>query len=777
MSTPSLVFHQRTPPSPTIPLEPDFPSPPVMRPFPPNTRSQPISPSLSRSNGSDITSVSDTIRPFAHAHPQPGPSVGRASTPGITFGSTASSSATVTAPATTHADQSSTTITPPRFKFLGRQNPMDRTNTATAASSATGPSFPPINDHAMLLDPPESYIFGPGFSRAAVPAGEPRLSGGYTPRTNRGPSDIASPLSTSTGPEAYRRPQSGETSDPPHLQAFEQRASLSSGWLNELGTMRRGLPPAVSRTSSGSERAPSPRLSPPPPNYPMHFPIAHAGAPPVRPRIGFPAAPVAIPPAPQSSAPVEPPPRSGIADLFFAYGITGPQWERGADGATSPLQTATVGSAVSAVPSVPPPRPSRSMISDLYHDREDFSPHRLGRRSREQAEERTDRPNPTEAFGAIRPTSQLHRDRLARADAFRLRSGQLDPLVPAGQWTRPPYFGDHFLSTDLQGESRGRSSATDVSSRQGRFALDDDRDLRSRIRRRLSISDTDSVGGREGGSEIGTWNRDVQDAIGRRVAGDQPHSPASAARRHREISGPYSRARPVAERNGIPERQRAPWQNADWQIGMPWRPYDIIHVDTIGSEPRDSAQLPLPTTFGWRSHFAPGFPSSTTAQPTMRRAHSPSMYSERSVETFRAGNNASPGAPFSLPADMTEVFNGTGMDDEDMEEELPIVPPAFTAGTEFFGSYWPPYGLDPGAYPARLAPHEMLEQIRFTTEMDQAERVRLARPIVKGIVRWPSSARRRAAETVIENKPWGDMESNEEMERDVCCSVCHDEVG
>jgi hypothetical protein len=126
---------------------------------------------------------------------------------------------------------------------------------------------------------------------------------------------------------------------------------------------------------------------------------------------------------------------------------------------------------------------------------------------------------------------------------------------------------------------------------------------------------------------------------------------------------------------------------------------------------------------------------------------------------------------------MTEVFNGTGMDDEDMEEELPIVPPAFTAGTEFFGSYWPPYGLDPGAYPARLAPHEMLEQIRFTTEMDQAERVRLARPIVKGIVRWPSSARRRAAETVIENKPWGDMESNEEMERDVCCSVCHDEVG
>jgi hypothetical protein len=148
------------------------------------------------------------------------------------------------------------------------------------------------------------------------------------------------------------------------------------------------------------------------------------------------------------------------------------------------------------------------------------------------------------------------------------------------------------------------------------------------------------------------------------------------------------------------------------------------------------------------------------------------MYSERSADLHHA---ASPDAQYRLPANMPEAFDAAGIEDEEMEE-APGVHPVFTAGVQLFGNYWPPYGLDPGTYPPRLAPHDMLGQLQFTAEMDQAERVKMARSIAKGIVRWPGSARRRAAETVVENKPWGDMESSEEMERDVCCSVCHDDV-
>lgn len=777
MSTPGFVFHQRSPSSPTIPLEPDFPSPPVIRPYPPNTRPQPISPSLGASFGSDITSVSDTIRPTAPAHPQPGPSFGRASTPGLTFGSTASSAAAATAPAPSDAGQSSSTFSPSRFKLLGRAGPMDRAELSAGLNDASRPSFLPVHSRATLRGPLDSFNLGSGDSEDVALAGGSSRPSSTRPRPGVGEAVATPPSARSTDSGAYRYEQPGPRLDLPHLEAFEQSASLSRGGVNELGTMRPGLPPAVSRSSSGSERVPSPRLSPPPLNFPMHFPIARVNAPPVRPRIGFSAAPVTIPLAAHRTAPIEPPRRSGVADLFIAYGNTGLQWEHDAQEAVSPIsQTATDGSAISVMPSVPPSRPSRSMISDMYHDREDFSPHRLGRRSREEAEDRIDRPNPTQAFGAIRPTSQLHRDRLARTDAFRLRAGGLDPLVPAGQWTRPFFSDEHVLATELQLESRGRSSAMDVSSRQGRFALDDNRDLRSRVRRRLSINDADTIGDGEGSSEIGIWNRDVQDAIGRRVAGDQPHSPASAARRHREISGPYSRARPVAERSGNAERQRAPWPYSDWQAGMPWAGQDTLHIDTMRSIAQDPLATIPPVAFGWRSHFGTAASaSSTTAQGATRRADSPSMYSERSVDLFRAGRDASPDAPLRLSGDMA-VLDAASGDDEEMEEDVPGIHPVFSAGAQMFGNYWPPYGMDPGAYPPRLVPHEMLGQVHFTAEMDQAERVKMARSIAKGIARWPGITRRRAAETVVENKAWGDMESSEEMEKDVCCSVCHDDV-
>lgn len=396
------------------------------------------------------------------------------------------------------------------------------------------------------------------------------------------------------------------------------------------------------------------------------------------------------------------------ADIFNPYAIP---WGR-PQGRSDP-----------SYPSVPPPRPSRNAdrVSDQRdHDRIDFSPQGLGRRHRTEADWPADlnRP-PVDHRTHSQQHSERHTERLERLDALRTRTDAYD-----GAFRFRPWVDSSDGTAPLH--------ATSVSSRQSRYPIDESRDLRSR----LGVSAVGAEGS-EPAPEIGRWNRNMQDAIGRRMT-EESQSPTSAARRHWEISHLYPRPRPGVFDNLLPYPQptRA--------TGL-WG--EIPAVQTESTSP--SASRPSAAS-GQREPWR----SSRTLELRLR------VFNNHHDEFF---------------SDHEEDFGGNdghvSPDVRDWRHFQRLQEVATSPYMAFHG------GMDQGHYQVRPpAPHELLGHMRLTADMDPAERLRAARTVAAGIGRWPMRCRRKAAEQMVELLPWARLQGSPEMEKDTYCSICHDEV-
>lgn len=309
-------------------------------------------------------------------------------------------------------------------------------------------------------------------------------------------------------------------------------------------------------------------------------------------------------------------------------------------------------------------------------------------------------------------SSETHTARLQRYDAVRTRS---ENLYTPGDWQHRYEWIDSLPRARLGSSSR----ATDVSSRQGRYSMDEQRDLRSRVGR--------SSQPEEESDPMGRLNRHLQTAVGRRVSGDVPHSPTSSARRQRDLNTPYPlpnsqwlRAH-IGRRSSFEEPARAYPQPSS---GIRW---GELPIDTVDSAPHDPMRMHLPYAFGWRDN-----------------------------------------AEFTDPHGRV-----LGEDALDWEEDTP-----YDDDDEIPGDY-----VSAGHRPVRQPrsylrpPDEVrMPQLRIHPTMATDAQVDVAREIARLVPRTSDRSRQRGAKAMVKSVPWGELEGTPEMARDVFCSVCYDEV-
>lgn len=363
-------------------------------------------------------------------------------------------------------------------------------------------------------------------------------------------------------------------------------------------------------------------------------------------------------------------------------------------------------------PSVPPPRPSaRSLQSRSDHDRLDFSPSR--RDLLEDVHSFLDRYENYQRNSLIAsPPRPSHMDRLQRLDA--LRTGGDPHMLMAEGWSW------RYGGTD--GQSQTMSRSLDTSNRFDRYDSHEQRDLRSRIRP-SSPEEIDQT-------SLSRLHRSVQDAIGRRVSGDAPHSPTSSARRHREITGPYPRPPSTSRRAqdgrqglfgapGVHERPR-PYQ-------QPTPPSRLdSHVAREGGEELQGGPL-LPLSFGWREFGA--FTDPTRASSGHQRI-------------------SSSDEPWLTDPGTTEGWSDTASDSS----------------------------ADLRQNPHRSLSALSMRLLHICPTMDEGEQVKIARNIARTARQLPESVRKQAVKSAVTSVPWMAV-TIPGTEKDASCSICHDDVG
>ena len=248
-------------------------------------------------------------------------------------------------------------------------------------------------------------------------------------------------------------------------------------------------------------------------------------------------------------------------------------------------------------------------------------------------------------------------------------------------------------------------------------------------------------------ADIGSWNREVQDAVNRRLNLDRPRSPPST--RHFRDSLPYRRlgSRVVSEDVDPPRAHR---QSTELDL------WGEIPIDVAGASRQDPMHL-----FGWRAGSI--VPSHGAETPTSR--------------SFRLQRSF--GEP-ETPSTMNMMGdNRPGLGD--------IPPPRSLFDHDWLNRHHHEYNPSSlyNAYVSALGPpghssashYNLFSSVQLKPEMSEEDRTRVVQMVARAVTRWPSDCRRKMAENMLEYVAWGSFGEREDMERDGYCSVCHDEVG
>lgn len=457
---------------------------------------------------------------------------------------------------------------------------------------------------------------------------------------------------------------------------------------------------------------------------------------------------------------------SGLHTLLLTYGLTGPHLEQTSQPPISSMSSAlnattfeaspvlpmsqvvpaddpeVAETTVPSVPSVPPPRRSERhtrtppRVGSLDNDNIDFSP-RIGARGRETSGGSVVAGSEVaRGSNEIRPRSQFVAHRLGRLDALRTQYARASPTASAnGERTDRTSWLEHGwdLGSSASGASaRWSSEAADTSSRQGRFGLDEVRDLRSRPGRRLRSLEEIEAQDRDIGEEITNWNQEIIDSMGRRVSGDRTQSPVTALRRLHNL---YALDANVAQDQ-------------------------LDQNDTFRSHGQNNR--PWPTLWG----SIPIDTSTTNASEQSHQMHLPMMYSgwDPSVSAARLAS--------ARQAQMTITV-------ERQTEDYTMFASQEAPRERLHGRHGVVGGV-PGSYFdffETTAHYDALGHLQLTPQMTEAEKAKALKSLVKSVDRLPTTLRKKLAEDTVQCKAYNEIGFTEELQRDTYCSVCHDDVG
>ncbi|KAK8844658.1 hypothetical protein IAR55_006505 [Kwoniella newhampshirensis] len=233
---------------------------------------------------------------------------------------------------------------------------------------------------------------------------------------------------------------------------------------------------------------------------------------------------------------------------------------------------------------------------------------------------------------------------------------------------------------------------------------------------------------------IGTWNRDIHEAIGRRLSQPRPHM-TSVSRRLREQIGP------------------------DWE--------DTRAMETTSADPYDPSAVPLPpadrSLWGEVGGVSSTLDSLLPDPPSS--SNGPSAITDRRPRSRDTLGNA----------------DSTLLPRLRYTTDLPL----FRGGPD--GPDWHMFSSDPDAYPdSHIAPmgfayinsfqriYGPRSQLQLTDDMSAEDKAKVVEMVARGVSRLPSGPRKKAAESMLETVPWGKL-GDPSMQKDDYCSVCHDD--
>jgi len=432
-----------------------------------------------------------------------------------------------------------------------------------------------------------------------------------------------------------------------------------------------------------------------------------------------------VPPRPEAVASSDPGETSGLQTLFLGYGFTGPYLEETArpqgmpplHASSAAPSASRLGEGVtSSVPTVPPPRtvsqiaptPARpNLTTDFLESSSSGIRSRSTSGGSDVANAGLERRS-----NEIRPRSQFVAHRLGRLDALRTQYARVLP-TPTNQIERPTPWLDRDWDMDSNASTstaRWSNEAAQSSSRQGRYGLDETRDLRSRPETLSRVQP--ATWDRE--ADVTHWNQEVIDSVGRRVVGTQ--SPASALRRLHDLHTSQ------------------------------------LDQETTAFRPYDQARRPWPTLWG----AIPIDTSAVHAAAVSDRMHLPMMYNGWLSEATMQGH-----------ADRNPRLSAAMQGDEALLDPHRAM----------YGRYGPTGLLFEDRLGESTSEHcGILAHLRLRDNMSEEERTKVLKSLVRGVDRLPSAARKKLADDTVSVATYDQLESTAQMEKDLYCSVCHDEV-
>ncbi len=365
--------------------------------------------------------------------------------------------------------------------------------------------------------------------------------------------------------------------------------------------------------------------------------------------------------------------------------------------------------------------------------------------------------------------SRYLRERLAHLDAVRTETGSMSSpnrlaadnarllRQPNGEYSPTGIRAAHLGVPDL---------LSDTSMDVDEAAVDRSWAGRSRSFSRRD-EESDQRAHHSDIAEIGSWNRDVQEAINRRLNLDRPRSPPST-RHYRDGALPYVRPRSVTARREFDEDIAV-----DTDPPRANRSPDLwgeIPVDVAGGRRHDPMD-----PFGRRdgSVMPPDFVEQMSRRPfrLQRSFGAPERPSTMNMlgDTRFTGRVADVPSGFGdLPPPRSERSRPPFDQDWLNRHQHDYNPSSLY--NHYVAARGPP-GHSAGSHYA-----DLFSSLQLKPEMTDIERMRVVQLVAKGVTRWPSDCRRKMAENTLEHVSWGDFGEQEGMVRDEYCSVCHDEV-
>ncbi|WVR03174.1 hypothetical protein IAU60_000165 [Kwoniella sp. DSM 27419] len=256
-------------------------------------------------------------------------------------------------------------------------------------------------------------------------------------------------------------------------------------------------------------------------------------------------------------------------------------------------------------------------------------------------------------------------------------------------------------------------------------------------------------------------NRDIHEAVGRRLSNVRPRATSIAWRPRQGNHGVGPHEVVGGEASESAYDVRSSQRQNDVHIGEE-EAEPVRHVDPgqrqrtqslWGEVPGEGQLQQEPRMRGSGGLFDPFLYSSERAQeqttPTYQQWRDLSlddgegMFLERlrSLRSYAPGMGSAP-IPRALASELSDVYRA------EMEE----IAHAYARHSRQYAT-----------------------ALQITPEMDDEQKTKIVRAVLRGMPKLPAGPRKKAAEGVLETVLWGQFGEREGMARDEYCSVCHDE--